>query len=100
MNLVQIEKKRKKTKSFETCRNGDPERSGLERCRIQSQEVQELGSPAAAPTLISQTSGVMQTVDLTNQGLGNHYLRDVQDVFTLECVEEDSIFDIRLRLDI
>ncbi len=83
-----------------TCKNGDPERSGLESCRIQSQEVQELGSPAAAPTLISQTSGVMQTVDLTNQGLGNHYLRDVQDVFALQCAQEDRMSDILLRLDI
>jgi hypothetical protein len=76
------------------------ERSGLESCRIQSQEDQELGSPAAAPNLISQTSGVTQSVDLTNQGMGNHYLRDVQDDFALQCVQEDRIFDIVFRQDI
>jgi hypothetical protein len=43
---------------------------------------------------------VMQTVDLTNQVLGNHYLRDVQDVFTLQCVQEDRMSDMLLRLDI
>ena len=57
-------------------------RRGVDRsCRIQSQEDQELGSPAAATTHISQTSGhsVTQSEDLTNKGLGNHYLRDVHD---------------------
>ena len=91
-------KKVKKQKDFWACRNGQTERSGSESRRIQSQEGQELGSPSAAPTLISQTSGVTHSVDLTNQGLGNHYLRDVQDVFTLQ--QEDSISDILLRLDI
>ena len=85
MNLVQIEKKGKKTKSFRDCRNGDPERSGLESCRIQSQEGQELGSPAAATTHIPQTSGVTQTVDLTNKGMGNHYLRDVHGFRNAVC---------------
>ena len=75
----------KKQKAFETCRNGDPERSGLESCRIQSQEGQELGSPAAATTHIPQTSGVTQTVDLTNKGMGNHYLRDVHGFRTAVC---------------
>ena len=46
-------------------------------CRIQSQDDQESGSPAAATTHIAQTSGVTQIVDLTNKGMGNHYLRDV-----------------------
>ena len=87
-----------KKKVFETCRNGQTERSGSESYRIQSQEGQELGSPTDVPTFISQTSGVRQSVDLTNQG--NHYLRDVQDVFTLQCVEEDRMSDILLRLDL
>ena len=68
MNLVHTEKK--KTSAF---RNGQTERSGSESCRIQSQDDQELGSPAAATTHIAQTSGVTQSVDLTNKGLGNHY---------------------------
>ena len=79
-------KERKKNKKdFETCRNGDPERSGSESCRIQSQEGQELGSPAAATTHIPQTSGVTQSVDLTNKGMGNHYLRDTHGFRTALC---------------
>ena len=61
------------------------ERSGLESCRIQSQEDQELGSPEAATTYIPQTSGVTQSVDLTNKGMGNHYLRDVHGFRTVVC---------------
>ena len=67
-------------------KNGDSERSGEDHYRSQSQEDQELGSPAAAPNLISQTSGVTQSVDLTNQGMGNHYLRDVHGCRTVVCV--------------
>ena len=69
------------------------------RCRIQSQEGQELGSPAAATTHIPQSIGVTQSVDLTNKALGNHYLRDVHGFRTAACAE-DRIFDIHLRLDI
>ena len=82
MNLVQTEKKVKKTKSLRVCRNGQTERSGSESCRIQSQDGQELGSPAAATTHIAQTSVVTQSVDLTNKRMGNHYLRDVRDFHT------------------
>ena len=85
MNLVQTERKGKKQKTFETCRNGDPERSGSESSRIQSQYDQELGSPSAATTHIPETSGVTQSVDLTNKGMGNHYLRDVHDFHTASC---------------
>ena len=77
-----LKRKGKKQKAFETCRNGDPERSGLESCRIQSQEGQELGSPAAATTHIPQTSGVTQSVDLPNKVMRNHYLRDVHGFHT------------------
>ena len=66
-------------------RNGKTERSGSESCRIQSQEGQELGSPAAATTYIPQTSGVTQSVDLGNKDMGNHYLRDVHDFHTALC---------------
>jgi hypothetical protein len=38
----------------------------------------------------------MESVDLTNQDLGNHYLRDVQDVFELQCAPEDRPSDILL----
>jgi hypothetical protein len=95
LNWYKLKKREKKTKSFWAWRNGDQETGGSERCRIQSQEEdQELGRSVAAPTLISQTSGVTQSVDLTNQGLGNHYLRDVQDVFGLQFEPEDSISDM------
>ena len=67
MNLVQTEKKVKKTKNVLMCRNGQTERSGSESCRIQSQDDQELGSPAAATTHVAQTSGVTQSVDLTRE---------------------------------
>ena len=77
MKLVNQKRKGTKQKAFETSRDGDPDRSGLESCRSQSQEDQELGIPASATTHISQTSGVTQSVDLTNKGMGNHYLRDV-----------------------
>ncbi len=86
MNLVQTEKKVKKNKKLFACRNGQTERSGSESCRIQSQEDQELGSPADAPTHITQTSGVTQSVYLTNKGTGNHYLRDVHGCRTPVCV--------------
>ena len=82
MNLVQTEKKVKKNKKLFACRNGQTERSGSESCRIQSQEVQELGTPADAKTRIAQTSGVTQSVDLTNKVMGNHYLRDVHSCHT------------------
>ena len=80
MNLVQTEKKVKTTKS------GQTESSGSESCRIQSQDGQELGSPAAATTHIAQTSGVTQSVDLTNKGMGDHYLRDVHGLHTVVFV--------------
>ncbi len=85
MNLVQTERKVKKTKSFFACRNGQTERSGSESCRIQSQEGQELGSPAVATTHIAETSVGTQNVDLTNKGMGNHYLRDVHGCRTGVC---------------
>jgi hypothetical protein len=67
-------------------RNCQTERTGSESYRIQGQEGQELGSPTDTPTLILQTSGVTQSVDLTNKGMGNHYLRNVQDPVGLQCV--------------
>ena len=84
----------KKTKRFGANRNGDSERSGEESGRFQSQEDQESGRPTAATTFITQTSSVTQSVDLTNKGMGNNYLRDVHDDFTLHCAREDRIFDI------
>jgi hypothetical protein len=81
-----LKKRGKKQKAFGACRNGDQERSGSESCRIQSQEDQELSRSATAPTLISQTSGVTQSVDLTNQVLGNHYLRSSRCFRTAVCV--------------
>jgi hypothetical protein len=57
-----------------------------ESCRIQSQEVQELGSPGTATTDIAQTSGVTQSVDLTNKGMGDHYFRDVHGFRPPLCV--------------
>jgi len=69
-------------------------RRGVERSRIQSQEDQELGRPTVATTFITQTSSVTQSVDLTNKGMGNIYLRDVHDDFALHCAREDGIFDI------
>ncbi len=81
-----LERKWKKTKNFWACRNGETERSGSESCRIQSQDGQELGSPTAATTHIAQTIGVTQSVDLTNKGMGNHYLRDVHGCHTAVCV--------------
>ena len=85
MNLVQTEKKVKKTKSIRACRNGQTGRSWSESCRIQSQDGQELGIPATTTTHIAQTSGVTQSVDLTNKGMGNHYLRDVHGFRTAVC---------------
>jgi hypothetical protein len=82
VNWYNQKRKGKKQKAFETSRNGDPERSGLESYRIQSQEGQELGSPTAATTHIPETSGVTQSVDVTNKGMGNHYLRDVHGFHT------------------
>jgi hypothetical protein len=70
------------------------ERSGLESCRIQSQEDQELGSPEAATTYIPQTSGVTQSVDLTNKGMGNHYLRDVHVFLSAVCARGPYLWHI------
>ncbi len=39
-------------------------------------------------------------MDLTNNGIGNHYLRDVNHGSTVSCVSQDSIFHIPVRLDI
>ena len=80
-----LKRKWKKQKAFGACRNGQTESSGSESCRIQSQDGQELGSPAAATTHIAQTSGVTQSVDLTNKGMGDHYLRDVHGFRTALC---------------
>jgi hypothetical protein len=41
---------------------------------------QEFGRLAVATALITQTNDVKQSVDLTDKGMGNHYLRDVHDV--------------------
>ncbi len=39
-------------------------------------------------------------MDLTNNGIVNHYLRDVDHVSTVSYVSQDSIFHIPVRLDI
>ena len=62
-----LKRKWKKQKVFGACRNGQTESSGSESCWIQSQDGQELGSPAAATTHIPQTSGVTQSVDLAER---------------------------------
>jgi len=84
----------KKTRKIWSVQKWDSERSGEESGRIQSQEAQEVGRPTAATTFITQTSSVTQSVDLTNKGMGNNYLRDVHDDFALHCAREDGIFDI------
>ncbi len=82
VNLVQTEKKVKKTKSIRDVQKWWSGEEWIGECRIQSQEGQELGSPAAATTHIAQTSGVTHSVDLTNKGMGNDYFRDVHDFRT------------------
>ena len=41
-----------------------------------------------------------RSVDLTSNGMGNHYLRDVDHGSTLSCVPQDHIFQIHVWLDI
>ncbi len=82
---TKLKRKWKKQKSLGAHRNGQTGRSGSESCRIQSQDAQELGSPAAATTHIAQTSGVTQSEDLTNKDMGNHYLKDVHGFHTVVC---------------
>jgi hypothetical protein len=71
---------------------GDSERREEGSCILQSQEDQELREAAAAKRLITQKSSLSQSVDLTTKDMGNHYLRDVHHVFTLQCPQEDRIF--------
>ena len=41
-----------------------------------------------------------RSVDLTSNGMGNHYLRDVDHGSTLSCATQDHIFHIHVWLDI
>ncbi len=81
----------KRSLLFGAYRKGNSERSGEESGRIQSQETQESGRPTTATTFITQTSSVTQSVDLTNKGMSNNYLRDVHDHFTLQCVPDRAV---------
>ncbi len=49
---------------------------------------------------IRQESTVSRIVDLTNNGIVNHYLRDVDHGSTVSSETQDSIFHIHVRLDI
>ena len=45
--------------------------------QLHTQEGQDFSTDAAATQLITHKSSESRTVDLTNNGMGNHYLRDV-----------------------
>ena len=45
-------------------------------------------------------SSVSRSVDLTNNGYGESFLRDVDHGFQLSCAPQDRIFHIHVRLDI
>ena len=68
--------------------------------QLHSQEGQDLSAVEAVEQLITHKSSESQNVDLTNKGMENHYLRDVEQGSPLYCVEQDRIFEIHFRLDI
>ena len=70
----------KKTKRFVRARNVDSERSGEGSSGIPSQDNQDLSGGTAPTPLITEKSSESQSVDVTNKGMVDRYLRVFQDV--------------------
>ncbi len=92
-------RKSEKQKTFDEW-NGESDRSGnrsssfiVNKARISVQLQLQL-------QLITQRSSMSRSVDLTSNGMGNHYLRDVDHGSTLSCALQDRIFHIYVWLDI
>ena len=68
-------KKREKETRYVRARNVDSERSGEGSSGIPSQDSQDLSAAAAATALITEKSSDAQSVDVTNKGMVNRYLR-------------------------
>jgi hypothetical protein len=68
-------KNEKKTKRFGSAQKWGFERRGEGSFGIQSQEDQELTTPAAATPLTAQKSSESHIVDVTNERMVNRYLR-------------------------
>ena len=65
----------RKEKRFVSARNVDSERRGEGSSGIPSQDSQDLSAAAAATALITEKSSEPQSVDVTNKGMVNRYLR-------------------------
>ncbi len=68
-------KKKRKEKRYVITRNVDSERSGEGSSGVPSQDSQDLSAAAAATGLITEKSSESQSVDVTNKGMVNRYLR-------------------------
>ena len=66
---------KKKEKRFVNARNVDSDRSGGGSSGIPSQDSQNLSAAAVAADLITEKSSEPQSVDVTNKGMVNRYLR-------------------------
>ena len=68
-------KQNEKNKKVWRLRNGESESSGEGSSGLQSQESQELTAAAAAADLMVQNSSETHCVNVTNEDMGNRYLR-------------------------
>jgi len=59
-------------------RHGETQQERREEFQLPTQEGQEFSAAAAAAHLITYKSSESQNVDLTNNDMVNHYLRDVE----------------------
>ena len=75
-NLFNRKNKKWKNKKTFVDRNGDSDRRGHRISQLHTQEDQDF-STTATVQLITHKSSESRTVDLTNNEMDNHYLRDV-----------------------
>jgi hypothetical protein len=90
-------------KNKKTFKNFWREKWGIQQERtwefhLHSQQDQDFSTTSGAAQLITQMSSQVRSVDLTNNGMGNHYLRDVDHGSTLSYTTQDRIFHVRLDI--
>jgi hypothetical protein len=61
---------------------------------LHTQEDQDFSATATATHLITDKISESRSVDLANNVMGNHYLRDVRPWFTMSYASQDHIFHI------
>ena len=72
--MEKLKGQKKKTFGRETMATGQERRQDFQ---LHTQEGQDFSAAAAAANLITYKSSESRSVDLANNGMGNHYLRHV-----------------------